>query len=178
VATQTYEGRPCKNCGSKIKYVVGRYCVACKKSWNATLEAKIAQRAYKMSPRGRAAQKAYRNRPETKVRQRAWHAGPKAKAYTRSPARRLFTSYKVGVAGRGLVWALSDARALALMSMNCTYCGGPGYGIDRVDNDKGYTFKNSVPCCSVCNRAKFRMSAAEFVAWGRRFYDHSIRRKP
>jgi hypothetical protein len=165
--TQTYEGRPCRNCGSKIKYVLGRYCVACKKSRNATAAAKAEQRAYKTSSRGRAVQKAYRARPETKARLRAWHKSLKAKAY-----------YKTSAARRGLTWALSDVRALAMMGTPCTYCGGPGYGIDRVINDKGYTFKNSVPCCSVCNRAKFRMSAAEFIAWGRRFYDHSIRRKP
>jgi hypothetical protein len=27
-------------------------------------------------------------------------------------------------------------------------------GIDRVDNSKGYTPENTVPCCKICNKIK------------------------
>ena len=36
-------------------------------------------------------------------------------------------------------------------------------GIDRFDNNKGYTLENSVACCSACNRAKADMSAKEYI---------------
>lgn len=41
-------------------------------------------------------------------------------------------------------------------------------GIDRVDNTKGYTRDNVVPCCTQCNRAKRDHSTEYFLAWARR----------
>ena len=38
-------------------------------------------------------------------------------------------------------------------------------GIDRKDNEIGYTLKNCVPCCIICNRAKNSLSFDEFLAW-------------
>jgi hypothetical protein len=38
-------------------------------------------------------------------------------------------------------------------------------GIDRRDNELGYTVTNSVPCCPACNVAKAKMNEAEFRAW-------------
>lgn len=38
-------------------------------------------------------------------------------------------------------------------------------GIDRVDNSKGYTSDNCVPCCWACNNAKKNNSSSEFLAW-------------
>lgn len=38
-------------------------------------------------------------------------------------------------------------------------------GIDRVDNTKGYTPKNCVPCCEICNKAKRDMTYEEFMKW-------------
>jgi hypothetical protein len=38
-------------------------------------------------------------------------------------------------------------------------------GIDRVDNNKGYTVANSAPCCEQCNRAKLDWTHNEFMNW-------------
>lgn len=38
-------------------------------------------------------------------------------------------------------------------------------GIDRFDNNKGYTLSNSVACCSQCNTAKLDYSHNEFLEW-------------
>ena len=38
-------------------------------------------------------------------------------------------------------------------------------GLDRVDNEKGYTPDNVVACCPICNDAKRRMTRDEFLAW-------------
>lgn len=45
-------------------------------------------------------------------------------------------------------------------------------GIDRVDNEIGYTTKNSVSCCHVCNTAKLDMNTNEFVHWVDRVHDN------
>lgn len=49
----------------------------------------------------------------------------------------------------------------------CYYCGieviiKKGSGIDRVDNNIGYTISNSVSCCTWCNRMKSDKSQKEF----------------
>lgn len=41
-------------------------------------------------------------------------------------------------------------------------------GIDRVDNNLGYHIDNIKPCCAICNRAKYRMSAEEYITWLKR----------
>ena len=94
-------------------------------------------------------------------------------------------SYKCGAADRSLEWSLSDQYALSLMSRPCHYCGADdikstvksrtridgsfdvftGVGIDRVDNEQGYTKKNCVPCCKRCNVAKGGMAASDFTQW-------------
>ena len=38
-------------------------------------------------------------------------------------------------------------------------------GIDRKNNNMGYTYTNSVSCCKLCNQAKNSLSIKEF-------YDH------
>jgi len=44
-------------------------------------------------------------------------------------------------------------------------------GVDRVDNSKGYTVENSVPCCKYCNRAKNDMTVTQFMEWNKRIYN-------
>jgi hypothetical protein len=38
-------------------------------------------------------------------------------------------------------------------------------GIDRVDNTKGYSVDNCVPCCRRCNVAKADMTPDQFLGW-------------
>ncbi len=45
-------------------------------------------------------------------------------------------------------------------------------GLDRVDNNIGYTRDNTVPCCKWCNTAKNTMTQQEFKMWLRRAYNH------
>lgn len=41
-----------------------------------------------------------------------------------------------------------------LFNKSCVYCGYSATGIDRLDNLKGHTMCNSVPCCKECNIAR------------------------
>lgn len=57
-----------------------------------------------------------------------------------------------------------------LINCGCHFCGKDlsdenGYCLDRVDSKKGYTIKNVVPCCKICNRAKCDMDVMDFRSW-------------
>lgn len=47
-------------------------------------------------------------------------------------------------------------------------------GIDRLNNDKGYTVENIVSCCSICNKAKSNLTMEEFLAWIERIKIHNV----
>lgn len=78
-----------------------------------------------------------------------------------------------------------------LISKNCFYCSvppsnrisesnpNPFYynGLDRVDNTKGYTSENCVPCCKVCNIAKNDRSYTQYIEWIKTSYKVLIERK-
>lgn len=103
--------------------------------------------------------------------------------YGRSARAQVLASYRRNAAKRGYVWDLEDDDFDRLTSLSCFYCGhapsrarsveknGKNYGdfiyngIDRMDNAKGYTLENAVPCCHTCNVAKGVMPLAEFEAW-------------
>jgi hypothetical protein len=103
----------------------------------------------------------------------------------------LYSSYKRGARDRGLVFELTKREFRHLTQEPCFYCGvepkqkvwnggsaDDTYiynGLDRKDNDKGYTIDNVVPCCKRCNRAKNVMPAEEFVEMAERIYRHSVR---
>lgn len=53
----------------------------------------------------------------------------------------------------------------------------PLNGIDRVDNEQGYSLKNSVPCCTVCNRAKRKMELSSFATYHQRIREIALGRK-
>jgi hypothetical protein len=59
---------------------------------------------------------------------------------------------------KGREWTIPEDVFWKLIADPCHYCGGPcgvyGVGLDRKDNDKGYTEENCVPCCKRCNYTK------------------------
>ena len=88
--------------------------------------------------------------------------------------------YQKSAAARGHEWGLTPDQFRSITHEPCHYCGKPPSqktynphsngqftynGIDRKDNDLGYTPDNVVPCCSSCNYHKGKKSYSEFVAW-------------
>lgn len=75
---------------------------------------------------------------------------------------------------------LTLAQFSKLRGLPCYYCGQKlpevGYGIDRLNNDLGYTIKNSIPCCSFCNKAKSQHSSDKFLSHIEAIYNHSIKK--
>lgn len=87
--------------------------------------------------------------------------------------------YKQDASNRGYSWELTDEEAIQLFSEDCFYCGevpsneerSPKYndgftynGIDRKNNDKGYTPDDVVTCCKTCNYMKRAMGLDEFLS--------------
>lgn len=97
----------------------------------------------------------------------------------------LYKKYKRRATKMGVNWNLSVEQFDYLVSQDCFYCGqtpereyhhtpamNGAYvcnGIDRIDNDRGYTYDNLLPACWQCNRAKGTLSLAEFQEWLGRF---------
>lgn len=107
-------------------------------------------------------------------------------------------SYRSGAIKRGLTWSLSYEDFVDITTRDCVYCnahpkdwdcisGAPSLqkdspnidsknylikfnGIDRVDNNEGYTIDNCVSCCTSCNRAKSDLSLLEFKKHIERIY--------
>lgn len=59
---------------------------------------------------------------------------------------------------RRITWTISKKEYDKLLGQKCFYCGGKlsksGVGLDRIDNKKGYTINNVVPCCGLCNSTR------------------------
>ncbi len=103
--------------------------------------------------------------------------------YKKAAINRIYRGYKNNSKIRKVCFELDIKEFTRLTSGNCYYCGikpskvskiryGHGNyhynGIDRKDNSLGYTKKNCVPCCFVCNRAKNNLEHDEFIGWVRK----------
>jgi hypothetical protein len=92
----------------------------------------------------------------------------------------LYATYEWRATDRNLSFNLSLEEFRNLTKGNCHYCGKEpaqkfgmktlraSYiynGVDRVNNDFGYSIDNCVSCCKVCNRMKGKKTVAEFVAF-------------
>jgi hypothetical protein len=100
----------------------------------------------------------------------------------------VYLNYQKGANRRGLNFELSKDKFQELISRNCFFCGtSPATiwkyahtpliynGIDRLDNSRGYSEDNCVPCCKTCNYAKQTMSVEEFLAWITKVYTFQIK---
>lgn len=88
----------------------------------------------------------------------------------------IFKSYIKGALKRGVEFSLTFSQFKDLIIDVCYYCGEvvplktrysydevEVIGVDRKDNDIGYTVENSVPCCSICNYMKRKFSEEVFI---------------
>lgn len=75
-------------------------------------------------------------------------------------------SNKKGAEKRNLIFNLTKKLFKTLLSQPCYYCGsklkGGRNGIDRLNNNIGYTKGNCVSCCKKCNFMKRNMGVKEF----------------
>jgi len=97
---------------------------------------------------------------------------------TESSFGSLWHSYKRNARVKGHEFNLTKEEFRKLTKSNCHYCGCEPYvertaqtaregylynGIDRKDNDEGYTLENSLTCCGTCNFLKRDLIYDEFI---------------
>ena len=95
--------------------------------------------------------------------------------HTRLSIRVQFTRLIAGAESRNYKVSISIEEFESIVRQPCIYCGEneKRIGIDRVDNSVGYTKKNSVPCCKICNRMKMTLSLNEFLGHIEKIYQHN-----
>lgn len=89
---------------------------------------------------------------------------------------RIFGKYKGNAKRKGLNFSLTFSVFRKMVLQNCFYCGATPSGIlkrhnvlslfngiDRLNNDYGYTTENSVTCCTHCNFLKGELGFSDFV---------------
>lgn len=62
--------------------------------------------------------------------------------------------YKNTDKNKGYENDLTQKDVMQFLLTPCVYCGHPATGADRIDNSKGHTKSNCVPCCKECNVAR------------------------
>lgn len=67
---------------------------------------------------------------------------------------------------REKTFSLTEEEFSSFWKKPCHYCGLPvdTVGLDRVDNNKGYSLDNCVSCCETCNRMKMKHSVSEWFS--------------
>ena len=87
---------------------------------------------------------------------------------------RRFHKYYHGARARNIKWALSREQFFALWGAPCFYCLSPieKIGVDRINNEEGYSVGNITSCCETCNKMKLDYSIEEFSSWIKRAYNH------
>lgn len=90
---------------------------------------------------------------------------------------KIFVTLRRSASSRNLDLTLSEEEIKELSLKNCYYCDSPpsntvktergdvlNYnGLDRVNNEKGYTIDNVVSCCSMCNRMKMKIDIQTWI---------------
>ena len=87
------------------------------------------------------------------------------------PIRSIYYEYKRRAKFLNKDFSLTFNELASLINKKCFYCGKipsnirnhgnkvfPYNGLDRINNDKGYTKRNCVPCCHGCNTKKSNIS--------------------
>lgn len=85
---------------------------------------------------------------------------------------RWFHYYTKSAKERGLDFTIDLDFFRNTVTKDCWYCGAPAElqkrkfnGLDRMQNDLGYTPENCLPCCWICNKRKSASNYDEFRDW-------------
>lgn len=87
--------------------------------------------------------------------------------------------YKKRAMKKGLEFTLTQDQFDHLVDSNCFYCGkvrtkNHRNGIDRKDNNVGYTLDNCVACCGQCNQMKCQLTDADYIECCKRTSEYCI----
>lgn len=112
----------------------------------------------------------------------------KKKPYKQASFDSLYQNYIRHARDREVEFGLTKEQFRNITIRHCAYCNRKPMqgnhknsrhyglyihnGIDRVDNNLGYTIDNCVPCCKVCNAAKTTLTLQDFKEWIFDVYHH------
>lgn len=87
----------------------------------------------------------------------------------------IYIRYKHSAKKRNILFSISENDFFDLLGQPCVYCGllDVPSGVDRVDNNLGYTKENCAPCCPECNYFKRARSIEKFIAHAKRITQHN-----
>lgn len=115
--------------------------------------------------------------------------GRKSLPNKQSHVNTIYRHYERAAKDRNLSFEISKEDFRSLIEKECFYCGKEPEihytsknlrgkykwnGVDRVDNTKGYSLSNCVPCCKQCNFSKRDLKQEEFLKWIEAVYKHSL----
>ena len=89
-----------------------------------------------------------------------------------------YTHFRANAISRNIPFNLTVDDVAEICNKPCFYCGKPYcLGIDRIDNSKGYTVDNCVPCCGCCNKMKMDLELSFFLEQILKIYNnlHNIK---
>lgn len=106
----------------------------------------------------------------------------------RANCNELYISYRNGAKKRGFAFDITRDDFAQITQERCFYCNSlpnlfhdnisKGYngpylynGLDRYDNEEGYTLDNLVACCWPCNKMKNNMHGDDFLARIKAIYE-------
>lgn len=104
----------------------------------------------------------------------------------------LYNRYASNAKRRGLLFDLTYEDFEVLVTQNCYYCGDKPnqslcrndkhkslialyHGVDRVNNQKGYSYTNCVTACKTCNVGKHVLDVDDFLAMVEKIYINLIK---
>lgn len=148
----------CKKCGGTERYKSG-HCKKCRKTRDIAnaLSLKEYNAQYRKDNREKRRVYSETYNQEHREQQRIYYSGLEGK----------WCSYRCSAKKRGISFELTKEEFGHLIEGSCTYHGGSGGGIDRIDSTMGYSVNNCCSCCYYCNIAKNDRSLEEFLSWAR-----------
>lgn len=92
----------------------------------------------------------------------------------KDPEKR-FKAYKAGAENRNILFNITFEQFYRLWQRPCSYCASPieTIGVDRIDNEKGYSVDNICSCCSTCNYWKKAQSQEFFISHAKKIAANS-----
>jgi hypothetical protein len=81
------------------------------------------------------------------------------------PDEKRYAQYRYSADNKARVFELTEEDFKSIVKKPCYLCGDSDQnnGIDRKDNDTGYTIENSYSCCSTCNIMKQTLDHNDFI---------------
>jgi len=159
----------CNDCG--IPLIIGY-------SWRET-DVKPSRYVCKDCDNERRAKRSQDNKDMENARKLQWYH---VKRYKNTPnfkyyhsIRGRYTRYKYSARIRDIIFKLRIEDVTSIIKKPCKYCGYKSKyynGIDRVDNQKGYTKENCVSCCAYCNRMKSNYNIKDFIGYCKKITEH------